>query len=188
MTSTRDQIIETTCDLIELQGIHATGLNQIVRESGAPKGSLYYHFPDGKDEIIEEAVLLAGRRTGQRIRAGLEGHISAAKAIHSFVETIAHHVELSEYKTGGPLTAVAMETAASSERLNAACREAYTMLQDAFREALILYGMGEARAAELATFITASVEGGIILSRTYHSSDPLRRVATELKTYLAAQP
>ena len=41
MSSTRDQIIEKTCELLEAQGYHATGLNQILAESGAPKGSLY---------------------------------------------------------------------------------------------------------------------------------------------------
>jgi TetR/AcrR family transcriptional regulator, lmrAB and yxaGH operons repressor len=52
---TRDQIIQTTCTLLESQGYHATGLNQILKESGAPKGSLYYYFPQGKEELAEEA-------------------------------------------------------------------------------------------------------------------------------------
>ncbi len=42
MASTRNQIIETTCDLLESQGFHGTGLSQIIKESGAPRGSLYY--------------------------------------------------------------------------------------------------------------------------------------------------
>lgn len=48
MSSTKEQFIETTCDLLESHGYYATGLNQIVAESGALKGSLYYHFPEGK--------------------------------------------------------------------------------------------------------------------------------------------
>ena len=51
MANTREIIIETTCDLMENQGYHATGLNEIVKVSGAPKGSLYYYFPEGKESL-----------------------------------------------------------------------------------------------------------------------------------------
>jgi AcrR family transcriptional regulator len=61
MTSARDQIISKTCELFENQGYHATGINQIVKESGAPKGSIYYYFPDGKEEIALEAVIRSGQ-------------------------------------------------------------------------------------------------------------------------------
>ncbi|MBK8129269.1 MAG: TetR/AcrR family transcriptional regulator [bacterium] len=52
MNPKREQIIQSTCQLIEIQGYHATGIKQILAESEAPKGSLYYYFPDGKDELV----------------------------------------------------------------------------------------------------------------------------------------
>lgn len=180
MASTRDQIIETTCNLMECQGLHATGLNQIVKESGTPKGSLYYYFPAGKDEIAEASIEWAGRTVAERIRRGLATSDDAAEAIPQFVATIAHYVEASGFQSGGPLLTVAMETATTNERLNLACREAYTLLQGAFEAKLIMCGYGESRAKDLATWITASIEGGVILSRTYHSGEPLRLIARQL--------
>jgi TetR/AcrR family transcriptional repressor of lmrAB and yxaGH operons len=185
MSSKRDDIIEATCDLLEAQGYYATGLNQIVSESGAPKGSLYYYFPEGKEELTAEAIERTGRLVSQRIRQGLAQKEDVAEAVRLFVRDIAHHVEASGFRTGGPLMTVAMETATSSQRLNRACRQAYRLLQEAFAQKLAHSGYSEARAAELAAFITASVEGGIILSRTYHSGDPLRQVADELARTLA---
>ena len=179
--STRDQIIQTTCELIENQGYNATGLNQIVKESGAPKGSLYYYFPDGKEEITDEAIHWAGQTVAGRIRSGLQASDDPAEAIRIFIENVAHHVEASGFRAGGPLTTVALESATTSERLNLACREAYDLLQGAFREKLAASGLPEVRAAELASFITASIEGAIILSRTYHTGDPLRRTAGHLE-------
>jgi TetR/AcrR family transcriptional repressor of lmrAB and yxaGH operons len=188
MSSTRDQILETMCELMEAQGYNATGLNQILAESGTPKGSLYYYFPQGKEEMAAEAIARTGKQMAERIRNGLAGVAEPGKAIQAFVERIAQQVEISGFRAGGPLTTVALETVHSSERLNLACREAYRLLQGAFQEKLLAGGYSEARAAQLATFITASIEGGIILSRTNHNGDPLRTVAENLGQFLQAAP
>lgn len=185
MSNARDQILQTTCMLLEKQGYHGTGLNEIVKESGAPKGSLYYYFPAGKEQITAEAVLQAGQVTTERVRAGLAASGSASKAIHDFILLIAENVERSGFSTGGPLTAVAMETATQSERINLACREAFGTLTSAFRDKLLESGFAKAKAEELATFIVSSIEGGMILSRTYHTADPLRMVAKQLKVLLS---
>ena len=129
MSDARAHIIQTTSQLLEKQGYHGTGLNEIIRESGAPKGSLYYYFPDGKEQITAEAVLQSGRMVSERIRDGLVASNSPAKAIYEFILLIAENVEQSGFAAGSPLTAVAMETATQSERINLACREAYGMLQ-----------------------------------------------------------
>lgn len=184
MSNARKHILQTTCDLMEKQGYYGTGLNEIVKESGAPKGSLYHYFPEGKEQITSEAVLLSGKATAARIQNELSIHSNAAKAIHDFILDIADHVELSGFAAGSPLTAVAMETATTSERINLACREAYSLLQAAFKEKLIECGFANLKAEELGAFITATVEGGILLSRTYHSGNPLRTVAKHLKVLL----
>ena len=185
MSNAREQILQTTCDLLEKQGYYGTGLNEIVKKSGAPKGSLYYYFPEGKEQITAEAVLQSGQRTSERIRDGLTASSNASKAIHDFILLIAENVERSGFAAGSPLTAVAMETATQSERINIACREAYGMLEVAFLEKLLESGFPKTKAEELATFIVASVEGGIILSRVSHTADPLRLVAKQLKMLLS---
>jgi TetR/AcrR family transcriptional regulator, lmrAB and yxaGH operons repressor len=180
MSSTREQIIQTTADLMEKQGYHATGLNEIVRESGAPKGSVYYYFPDGKEQIASEAILLAGQVVSERIRTGLEKQPEPAQAIRDFLYQVADRVEASNFSAGSPLTSVAMETAVQSKRINQACQEAYEMLKKSFREKLLTGKMDETKASHLAEFITAAAEGGIILSRTNQTADPLRRVADQI--------
>jgi TetR/AcrR family transcriptional repressor of lmrAB and yxaGH operons len=130
MTTTRDQIIQTTSDLLENQGYHATGMSEIVKASGAPKGSIYYYFPKGKEEITSEAVLFAGRMVAERIRVHLANGM------------------------------------------------------DAFKTGLVSHGVAPERATSLAMIVTTSIEGGIILSRTYHTGDPLRQVARELACML----
>ena len=187
MTAVREQIIEATGRLLEAQGYHATGLNEIVAQSGAPKGSLYYYFPGGKEEMAAEAVARAGERLAQRIETNLGGDEPPAEAVRQFVRRIADGVEASGFRAGGPLLAVAMETVTDSERLNLACRRAYERLQQAFARRFEDGGCSAERAAQLATFVTAAIEGGIILSRTNHSGEALRCVAQELGAWLEGE-
>jgi TetR/AcrR family transcriptional repressor of lmrAB and yxaGH operons len=185
MSNAREQILQATRDLLEKQGYHGTGLNEIVRESGAPKGSLYYYFPQGKEQIAAEAILQSGQLTAERIRTHLTESRSASEAVHDFVLLIAENVERSVFAAGSPLTAVAMETVTRSEWINQACRDAYGMIRAAFTEKLVESGMSKRKAEDLGTFIAASIEGGILLSRTYHTADPLRLVAKQLKVLLS---
>lgn len=185
MANTRDHIIDVTSHLLEAQGYHATGLNQIIAESGAPRGSLYYYFPQGKEELASEAIMRAGRLTAQRITEQLALIEEPGEALRQFIRNIAYHVEHSGFEAaGGPLSIVAMETVNSSERLNLVCREAYQLLQQAFAEKLLQNGYVQERAERLATFILATLEGGIMLSRTNHKGDPLRLIADELATFI----
>jgi TetR/AcrR family transcriptional regulator, lmrAB and yxaGH operons repressor len=185
--TTRETLVETTSSLLEAQGYHATGLSQIIAASGTPKGSLYYYFPDGKEELAEAAVARSGQLTAERIRQGLAGKARPAKAVRAFVLRIAEAVEASGFRAGGPLQSVALETANASPRLNAACQAAYHQLEQAFAKRLVQGGYAPARAAALATFITAAIEGGIVLSRTYHTGAPLRQAARELERLLTME-
>jgi len=79
---------------------------------------------------------------------------------------------------------MAMETPTTFTRINEACDTAYQMLKSAFHDKLIECGFTKTKADELATFIVSAIEGGIILSRTSHTADPLRVVAKQLKIIL----
>lgn len=181
MASARDQIVETTCELLDLQGYHATGLNEIVRTSGSPKGSLYYYFPGGKEELTEEALEHVGGIVRKRIESHLKLVPAPAKAICDFIRLVAVNVEASGYKSGGPITTVALETAATSDRLRATCERIYASWQRLFRLKLEAGRLQSEQAEELATLTLASLEGGILLCRTQRSPEPLRQIANALQ-------
>lgn len=180
MTNARDQIIETTCTLLELQGYHATGLNQILKESGSPKGSLYYYFPGGKEELTAEAIQRVGNIVLKRIREHLAEEKDPVAAVRNFITNVGRAVEATQYRTGGPITTVALETAATSERLRLVCAEIYAGWGAAFAERLRAGGLSDERAERLSIFIIAGLEGGIILARTRRSPQPLQQVAAEI--------
>ncbi len=185
MSTKRDEILNTACELFEAQGYHATGLNQIIAESGAPKGSLYYYFPDGKEGLTEEAIERTSRSVEARIRQSMAETDDTVEAVVTFLRTLAHYVEASSYRAGGPITTVALEAANSSERLNEACRQAYGCWQTAFEEKLLAGGYSTERAERLASLLISLIEGAIVLCRTYRSPQPLLHAAEEI--YLLMQ-
>lgn len=185
MAETRAALLKATAVLLEEQGFHATGLNQIIEESGAPRGSLYYHFPGGKEQLAVEAVEWSAEKLERRIRENMAAETDPLRALERFIGRIADGVELSGFRAGGPLSIVAMESASTNERLNQACQEAYGRLRAAFAESLAESDL-PIEAHELATLVTAAIEGGILLSRADHSGDPLRVVGGLLGRMLRA--
>ena len=186
MLTNREKILQAASELMEKQGYHATGVNEIIKKSKSPKGSLYYYFPDGKEQIASEAVLLAGQTLAARIREKMANESNPAQAIRDFLYLVANRMEETKFYTGSTLTMVAMEAVTQSKRVNLACREAYQLVMDAFGEKLTQSGMEAGKAKATAEMIVASIEGSIVLSRTYQTADPLRRVADHVYMMLKA--
>jgi TetR/AcrR family transcriptional repressor of lmrAB and yxaGH operons len=182
MANKRDDIISATCDLLELQGYHATGINQIIQESGAPKGSLYHYFPEGKEELATEAIERSARSIAGNIEQVMAAHDDGRTAVVAFIRQLAGHVAASGYRQGGPITAVALEAASTNERLRLACRDAYRAWQRPIADKLRpTHG---ARAEALAGVVVAAIEGGIILARSERSERPLLDVAEGMEALL----
>jgi TetR/AcrR family transcriptional repressor of lmrAB and yxaGH operons len=184
MAASREAIIETTARLLETQGYFATGLNQIVIESKAPKGSLYYYFPDGKEGLTVEVIERIGTTVAERIGAHLASIADPVEAVDSFLRYVARAMDASNCQGGGPIATVALETATNSERLRSACQRSYRSWQRAFVERLVAGGFDAARAERLGVTIIALIEGAIILCRTEQSSVPLAQAADEIRLLL----
>src|ERR1700742_4205407 len=57
-----DRMIASAVKLLAMHGFQATTFSSVLKDSGAPRGSIYYHFPEGKDQLIAAAIDLAGER------------------------------------------------------------------------------------------------------------------------------
>lgn len=182
---TRQQIVETTSRLLEAQGYYGTGLNQILRESGAPRGSLYYYFPNGKEELAATAIAEQGGRMRDFAASLLSEVVDPIAAVDRVLASLIEHLSASQYCGGAPLAAVALETAARSPRLRETCAAAYCDLIGVFEAKLSAGGFSATRAARLATVIVAGIEGAVVLSRTQQSVAPLSELREELHILLA---
>jgi TetR/AcrR family transcriptional repressor of lmrAB and yxaGH operons len=186
MNNRRQEILHTTSQLMETQGYHATGVNQILEASGAPKGSLYYYFPEGKDGLTEQVIQRTAERIESRIRLVMTEYDDPATAVAAFFVTLSGYVEAANYASGGPITTIALEVASTNERLNAACHAAYGRWQQAFADKLLAHGYSEESAHSLATLIISAIEGATILARSQKSIRPLHEAGEQLALLLEA--
>src|SRR6266496_3470222 len=183
-TDTRQRMLDTAAELFQTQGYHATGLTQLTTAGGAPKGSLYFHFPGGKEQLAAEAVRLSSERTGEMLRAVVAEAPDPATGIDRVVGFLADTLTESGFQRGCPLATVALDAAAESPVIREACSDGYLSWHGTLADYLARQGLSAERADGLATVVLAAIEGGLLLARTRHDVAPLRAIATHLRTTL----
>ncbi|GAA3045502.1 TetR/AcrR family transcriptional regulator [Streptomyces roseofulvus] len=173
---TRDRLLDATQELLEAGGYLGAGLNQVIATSGAPRGSLYFHFPGGKDQLVGESVRRAGRAIGSDLESLADSSTSVAEFAEAVLRHLGERLEESGWHKGCPVATVALETASTNDPLQEACSEVYTSWETALRARLA----GHPEADDLAVTILALVEGALLLARTHRSTEPLHRVARQI--------
>src|SRR3974390_695763 len=109
----RDAIIDAAVALFRRRGYSGTGLNDIVEMSGAPKGSLYHYFPDGKASIAEAAVRRAGENGGKTMQKMGDTHQSPGALVRGYSRLVAGWMAKSRFSDGSPITTTLLEMAPS---------------------------------------------------------------------------
>ena len=181
---TRKKLIDATGDLLRRQGFHATGLSDIVSESGAPRGSLYFYFPGGKDELARAALEAAGAEWRARIGAAVAAAPDLDAAIAAIVKLLGDDLEASGFENGCPVAAVALET--TSKPVHDAIVAHYAEWQRAITQYLVAAGFAAAAARQLAVVALSAIEGALLLSRVQKSRSPLTTVGAALRAMIAA--
>ncbi|MEU9130365.1 TetR family transcriptional regulator [Kitasatospora sp. NPDC048540] len=170
---TRARLIAGTRALIEAHGYVGTGLNQIVAESGAPRGSLYFHFPQGKDELVAAALADAGREVEDLLASLVAEGADSGAITRRLIQVFADRLERSDYAKGCPIATVALEVAGTNEPLRAVCAGVYERWQRVLAECLEREGLGPAEAATGAGQALALLEGAVMLASVRRSREPL---------------
>ena len=173
--------------LFRQQGYHGTALHDILAAGGAPRGSLYFHFPKGKEEIGAGALSLAGEAVRLAIVQAAEKSDSAESFLVRIVRAMASDLERSDYREGCPIATTALETAAQSEVLGAATRTVFQKWELEIKRGLFRFGLTSGDADLVATMVLSQLEGALLLARTYRSLAPIQRAeeAVRLLAYAA---
>ena len=176
----RESLLTASAALFQRQGYAATGLAEILSESGAPKGSLYHYFPEGKEAIAEEAIRNAGATTEQRIRAATARAPTLSAFVAAYANALSHMMSGSGFTRGCHIATVALEAAPQSARLTQACNDVFASWAAAIADGLISAGITAPRAAELAEVMMCTFQGALVLARVQQNTKPLTTAAAEI--------
>jgi TetR/AcrR family transcriptional repressor of lmrAB and yxaGH operons len=183
-SDTHARIVHSARTLLRRHGYHGTGLAQIIKHSGAPRGSVYFLFPGGKEEIAVAAIADWAQELDTLLLKTREDSPSA----HVWIATLAAHfsadLRSSGFTEGLPVTTVTLDSVPASPALTTACRSAYERWLTTMTGGLQTYAVPATQARTLATLLLAALEGAAVLCRAYQSTAPLDDISARLLALL----
>ncbi len=185
-SDTRTRMIETTARLLQHRGYHGASLNEILEACGAPRGSLYFHFPGGKEQLAIEATRAAVDEATQALAATLAQSKNAATGVRAYAEAAAQLMRESDYTFGCPVSPLILDASGGVAELAKLCRDAFETWTAMIAATLAAAGAPKGRAASLALLSVTAIEGALLAARAYRDIKPLMTVGAELEAVLTA--
>lgn len=181
----RQNLIESAIALFRTQGFAGTGLSEILKKSGAPKGSLYHYFPNGKEELAAEALKIAGKVVEKTLLELAKKHKQPEKLIKTYCQMLGKWMEESHFRAGCPITTTVLETVPQSETMSKISLAIFDSWKEVIANALVESGMNKTEAKKKADFTITAIGGALIQSRVQQSALPLDNTAIQLKLILS---
>ncbi|MCT7660147.1 TetR/AcrR family transcriptional regulator [Mycobacterium deserti] len=171
-SGTRARILDATAELYRRQGMSATGLKQISSAAKAPFGSIYHHFPGGKEAISAEVIRGEGIRYGEFVGAQL-ADIDPIDGIPTLFEDAGKLLEAQDYTEACSIETIALEVASTNERLRREAAEVFEAWLTRLAEWFGQLDITEDQSRRLATITLTALEGAFVLCRTLRTVEPM---------------
>lgn len=191
---TRTRMVVGAVEMLARRGLSATSVREVVRQTETPRGSIAHHFPQGRPQLVEEALRYADQATADAL-AALCGKYGVRAGLRRFLDGWCRHLRANDFALGCPVLSVCVESAeaedATQRALLALSAEVLGRWHGILADALRREGVAAADARRLAHLVLAALEGGIVLCRAQHSTAPLDDIGQSIDALLAqalAQP
>ena len=177
-TDSRASMVRSAASLIRSRGVSATSFSDVLADSGAPRGSIYHHFPDGKAQLAQDAIQWTSERLLTHLRAG--GPTSPSAVLERFIAMWRQVVVASAGSAGCVVAGVAIDTVPGEKDLMEVVRATFRSWVAVLAEQLEAAGVPSRRATPIALAALAAMEGALIICRAEGNVKPLNAVAEEL--------
>ncbi len=185
-SSAREDMLTTAVDLFAARGYEGVGIAELLAKSGSPRGSLYFHFPGGKEQIGAEVVARVGAEVAARFRGLHDSGVDLETFIERVFKTTAKESKERNYTASCPMAAIATGFGNDNPKLAAAVRSAFSSWETEIRAAAEARGMSKDNAEIFASAMLAAMEGAFVTSKALESSDPHKNASRAIKALAAA--
>jgi TetR/AcrR family transcriptional repressor of lmrAB and yxaGH operons len=178
----RARMVDGAVQLLAQKGLQATSFTEVLDLTGAPRGSVYHHFPGGKDQLVGEAVGQAGDRALELLDR-VDG--AAAEEVAAFFIGMWRTLLVrSDFGAGCAVAAVTVATD-SLELLDRAA-SVFRTWRHRLAQLLEKGGVHPHHAPGAAVLLIASCEGAVVLSRAERSMEPFDLASGQLQTWIGS--
>jgi TetR/AcrR family transcriptional repressor of lmrAB and yxaGH operons len=180
----RAALVDTAAVLFRRQGYAATGVNQILETADVKAGSLYHHFPDGKQELAAAVVDSVGAGIERRLLEFLDSGAPVADIVDGWIDLMASGLS-SDQRDGCPIEPIATESVNASPQVRDASARAFGGWCLAVADRLRADGWPNEDAEQTALAVIALLEGALILSRIAGDAAALDAAKAAARTLLS---
>jgi AcrR family transcriptional regulator len=178
-------MVRSAASLIRSRGVSATSFSDVLADSRAPRGSIYHHFPKGKEQLAEDAIQWTSERVLAHLRAGASSRPS--QVLERFIAMWRQVVVTSGATAGCVVAGVAIDTGPGETDIMDVVRATFRSWASVLTQQLEAVGVPSDRARPIALATLAGMEGALILCRAEGSVKPLDAVAAELMRLLPSE-
>jgi TetR/AcrR family transcriptional repressor of lmrAB and yxaGH operons len=183
----KQRMVQAARQLIRERGYHATAISDVLERSGAPRGSVYFHFPGGKPQLAVEAADDHAHEQVQYIDRAAEQADSAAGLVEVYLDLAREGMVDSDYTRGCGIAPLVTEAAQQeSAEVGGASRRGFSVIIDRLAFHFVEFGLDGASARLLADAVLAGVEGALVTARAQRDPSAFDAVRTILASYARA--
>jgi len=175
--NSRGRIISGADRLLRRNGYAGTALSDIAKEGDAPMGSVYFHFPGGKEQLAIEAMRYGSEGVANGLRDALANSTSPSVGLANCARKWADDLENSDWAEGCPVAATALQASTNSEPLRLTSVAILQEWREIISSHLMSYGCTHTEAEKTAEVAIALLEGAELAAKVQRSRKPLEYAA-----------
>jgi AcrR family transcriptional regulator len=172
-TSTKDRILFAGAELYRRKGFTGTGLKAVAAQADAAFGSLYHHYPGGKEQLGEAVIRTSGAFFLQLFVVIADDAPDVVTAVERFFAGAAQTLVATDWEDACPIAVIALEVASTNETLRLATADVFESWLAEGRARFAAAGIPEAPARALALSFVCGLEGAFLLCRATRSTEPM---------------